>query len=80
MQIEMKYFGMIAEQTGIASETMNLSEEISLKELKNNLLEKYSGLEKIHFSFAVNMELNSDFNYVISSDCEIAILPAFAGG
>ena len=80
MQIEIKYFGMIAEQTSKESEQIEVAHPMALSDLKDLLLNKYPGLKNIHFTFAIDMELTSDLEEILSSDCEIALLPAFAGG
>ncbi len=80
MQVEIKYFGMIAEKTAKSSEKITFDKDVSLIELKENLETQYPSLKAMHYTFAVDMELTSDFEQKISRDCEIALLPAFAGG
>ena len=77
MNIEIKYFGLIAEVTGRNSETIELS-DTPISGLKEYLFTKYPVLQKKNFNIAQNQELVSDEAMV--SGQEIAILPPFAGG
>lgn len=76
----MKYFGMIAEKTGKETETLSFEDSITLEFLKEHLIAKHPQLEKVYYTFAVAMEIINELDHIISSDCEIALLPAFAGG
>jgi molybdopterin synthase sulfur carrier subunit len=77
MNIEIKYFGMLAEVTGCTSEILELqvSPVSGLKEL---LFEKYPALQQKDFRIAQNQELVSE--EALLTGQEIAILPPFSGG
>lgn len=77
MNIEIKYFGMLAEVTGCTSEILEL-QEVPLSGLKEVLFEKYPELKTKDFRIAQNQELVSDDTKLTGQ--EIAILPPFAGG
>ena len=52
---------------------------MSIDELKEALLVRYSGLEKMNFKIAVNQTIIND-DYELKGNEEIALLPPFAGG
>lgn len=79
MILNLKYFGRIVEITKLTEEQYNTGESMSLKEFRTWLINRYSDLEKESFQIAVNQELKSN-DFLIKSDCEVAILPPFAGG
>lgn len=79
MTCNVLYFGMIAESTQKNSEEFTFKNQISVQELKDQLLEKYSALQKMSFQVAVNQKLTSA-KTIIENNNEIAILPPFAGG
>lgn len=77
--LEVKYFGMIAEELKLSSEEIELKKNSSVAFFKSELLKKYPALNKINFQIAVDKEIvNNEF--MITKDCEIAVLPPFAGG
>jgi len=77
MNIEIKYFGMLAEVTGCTSEILELSGS-PISVLIEVLFEKYPGLQQKDFRIAQNQELVSEEAMLTGQ--EIAILPPFAGG
>ncbi len=79
MILDLKYFGRIVEITNLTEEQYNAGESMNLKEFRTWLTMRYTDLEKESFQIAVNQELKPA-DYLIESDCEVAILPPFAGG
>ncbi|MEP0266622.1 MoaD/ThiS family protein [Dokdonia sp.] len=77
MQIEVKYFGMLAEITRCNSEELDVSIE-KISELKTVLLDKYPDFRNKDFRIAQNQAIVSE--EAILTGQEIAILPPFAGG
>ena len=77
MQLNIKYFGLIAEITRCNEETLEFS-EATIADLIEVLINKYPGLNTKDFQIAQNKEIVSS-NTKVSSE-EIAILPPFSGG
>jgi len=77
MQVEVKYFGMLAEITGCNSEQLVISSP-EITGLKEVLLNKYPDFVNKDFRIAQNQELVSDTALLTGE--EIAVLPPFAGG
>lgn len=80
MRIQLKYFGQAAEVSGLSEELIeNLDEGIKLAELLKFLVSKYPDLDKLNLNFAVNQKIKA-MEFSLASDCEVAVLPPFAGG
>lgn len=79
MKLEIKYFGQVAEATNKELETREIPASTSVLGLKHALESFYPELEKITYSIAVNQSMVND-EWVLETDCEIAVLPPFAGG
>lgn len=77
MQIDIKYFGMLAEITGCNSEKVE-SEIQTVADLQKVLLEKYPDFKNKDFRIAQNQELVALETKLTGQ--EIAVLPPFAGG
>ncbi len=79
MSITIKYFGAIAEATGVTEEVMELQEiDGSIEQLRSVCLEKYSSIKDLSFQLALNQSLvNSG---LLKDGDEVAFLPPFAGG
>ena len=77
MQIDVKYFGMLAEITGCNSEQLVIS-SLEIAGLKEVLLNKYPGFANKDFRIAQNQELVLDTSPLTGE--EIGVLPPFAGG
>ena len=77
MNIEIKYFGMLAELTGCNSGVLEPHAE-PVSALKNVLFEKYPALKTKDFRIAQNQELVAEDTILTGQ--EIAVLPPFAGG
>ena len=79
MTLRVKYFGVIAEETGKTEELIELDQqEISLEDFRALCFSKYSFSESESIRFAVNQVLDSEAPLVHRD--EIALLPPFAGG
>jgi molybdopterin synthase sulfur carrier subunit len=77
MQLDIKYFGIISEVTGLNDEPMEFNGS-TINELLELLYKKYPNLKNKDFQVAQNREITS-FETKISSG-EIALLPPFSGG
>jgi len=77
MQLNIKYFGLIAEIATCNEETIELS-NATIADLKNVLIGKYPELNTKDFQIAQNKEVVSS-NTIVTGE-EIAILPPFSGG
>lgn len=79
MEIQLKYFGAIAEITKLNAEVWNFEfEQISIQDFTQKLIAKYN-LSKTTFSIALNKKMAQPSDLIQSKD-ELAILPPFAGG
>lgn len=73
-----KYFGMLAEATGLQEERMALEPQ-AVSTLKQLLLDKHPALVGKDFRMAIDHELGED-DRMVSDTMEIALLPPFSGG
>lgn len=78
MNINVKYFGMIAEAAGKTEEVLELEGKPSLRELKDRQVEKYAIKDPQAVQLAVNQNLNTQAE--LKDGDEVAFLPPFAGG
>lgn len=79
MKVTVKYFGSLAEKTGIKEEIVDLDQTgTRLDQLKAHCVNKYGLDEDSSIQLAVNQELNSQKQ--LQNGDEIAFLPPFAGG
>ncbi|MDR5590508.1 MoaD/ThiS family protein [Christiangramia sp. SM2212] len=78
MKLNIKYFGIIAEAAGKTEEVLEVSDEVSLDELKQERVQNYKIQDPDSIQLAVNHELK--FNIKLKDGDEIAFLPPFAGG
>ena len=76
--LAIKYFGMLAESTGVAQEELEFSEG-TVADLRSIILERYPALEKMNFQIAVAQSI-AENHLMITGNEEIALLPPFAGG
>ena len=77
MQLNIKYFGLIAELTKCNEETLEFS-KMTIAELIEALFAKYPELENKDFQVAQNQEIVSK-EAAVSGE-ELALLPPFSGG
>lgn len=79
MRVKLKYFGMISEALGFSEEEFVSPNKMDLNHLVDSLKDKYSQLNKLNFSVAVNQEITIS-NTLLEDQYEVALLPPFAGG
>lgn len=79
MEINILYFGLIAEALARSSEQLQVPENTSIGQLKSLLMKQYPALEKLEFQWAVNEELTTEEATLTPQDT-VALLPPFAGG
>ncbi|MBL0013200.1 MAG: MoaD/ThiS family protein [Flavobacterium sp.] len=80
MQINLKYFGLVADHTKKKDEVIFFEgNSITLLEVQTRLHQTYPELTTTTYSFAVNQMLIQGEASVNNLD-EIALLPPFAGG
>jgi molybdopterin converting factor subunit 1 len=80
MVINIKLFGIAAEQAGERTIQLEVSERCDLNELRESLKNKFPKLESIvHFSIAINKAYAKE-NRMINSNDEIALIPPVSGG
>lgn len=77
MKLNLKYFGLISEITNCSEENLSFS-GTTVSDLKEQLFQKYKGLENQNFQIAQNNELAENETEI--TGIEIALLPPFAGG
>ena len=77
MQLNIKYFGMLAEITQCSEEDLEFSRS-SVTDLLDVLFEKYPDLESKDFQVAQNHAIVSKETLVTAA--EITLLPPFSGG
>jgi molybdopterin converting factor small subunit len=80
MQINLKYFGLVADHAKKQEEVIFFdANSITLLEVQRRLHETYPALSTTLYSFAINQKLIQGSTTVNHLD-EIALLPPFAGG
>lgn len=80
MQINFKYFGLVADCTKKKDEVILFDgDSVTLFEVESRLHESYRELTTTTYSFAINETL-AQGNEIIKNLDEIALLPPFAGG
>ena len=78
MTLHIKYFGVLAENTGKTEEHINLTIE-KVSTLRELLIGKYASLNNSEFKIAMNQEIAHE-DATLIADAEIALLPPFSGG
>jgi molybdopterin synthase sulfur carrier subunit len=79
MTLTIKYFGVIAEETGTHQEIVTLdSADLSVDSLKEYCVSKYSLSDPESIQVAVNQ--NMDHAGGLDNGDEVAFLPPFSGG
>ncbi len=80
MQIKVLAFGIARDILGASEVDYEISEEISVGDLKEQLMKKYPDFEKLrHLAIAVNTEYVQD-DLIIQENDEIVIIPPVSGG
>ena len=77
MQLQIKYFGLLAEITNCKEETFEFSKSL-VSELLEDIYVKYPLLKQKDFKVAQNHEIVSNESNITNP--EIALLPPFSGG
>lgn len=79
MKITIKYFGVIAEETGKTEEVLELdSEDFDVKSLKERCFSTYSISDTQSIQVAVNQNMGA--SGALQDGDEVAFLPPFSGG
>lgn len=78
MNLKIKYFGRIAEITGLEEEVIFCQNHNS-ESIDSLLLEKYPELKTLAYKLAIDQQIISS-NQVLNENSSIALLPPFAGG
>lgn len=79
MQVQIMYFGMLAEATGMANETFEVLDNSTVAQFRDQLVAKHQKLAEMQFKIAVNEELAAT-DLALPPEAKIALLPPFAGG
>lgn len=80
MKLLVKYFGMIADITGLEEECLEMEPSASIQNCRDLLNEKYKGIESLGYRMSVNLDIYNDLSITLKENDEIALLPPFAGG
>jgi molybdopterin converting factor small subunit len=80
MNVQVNYFGMIAEAVNAEREDIEIRELLPIRDLKEMLETKYPALKKMDYRIAVNHSFADDPDFELLKDSEVALLPPFAGG
>lgn len=73
----MLFFGQLAELTGSAKICLQQVQDTDA--LRQQLIEKYPGLQQATYLVAVNKEVVNQ-NTLLQHQAEVALLPPYAGG
>jgi molybdopterin converting factor subunit 1 len=79
IKITIKYFGVIAEETGKTEEVLELdSDDVDVESLKDHCTSKYSLTDTNSIQVAVNQMMGA--SGPLEDGDEVAFLPPFSGG
>ncbi len=80
MKITVLLFGIIRDVIAENTLELDIDKDISIGQLKQDLLKKYHNLQQYsNFSIAVNEEY-VDLNYVLQPNDVVALIPPVSGG
>ena len=80
MKIQLLFFGITTDLVGKSSMTYEVTENVSIKELKTTLIAEFSSLKNINdFAIAVNETYAEDAQLLQKNDV-VAIIPPVSGG
>lgn len=80
MQIKILFFGILKDVTSKSSENVVITQNTTICELKNQLVESYKDLEKYaNFSVAVN-EVYAEDDTILKENDIVALIPPVSGG
>ncbi|MEL6557723.1 MAG: MoaD/ThiS family protein [Bacteroidota bacterium] len=78
MEINIKFFGKLAELTGENELTLEVPDETGIKELEGRFTEQYATWNLQTYLVAVNQNITEQ--QALKNGDEVAFLPPFAGG
>lgn len=78
MELQLKYFGRIAELTGKSEEVRSAAVD-TVAALNDVLKKEYPGLAMASYSIAVDHQIVRG-EYPLPAKAEVALLPPFSGG
>lgn len=79
MQIQVLYFGMLAEITGQPAEQWEVGASLTVHGFRKLVEERYPLLHEKKFKIAINKHIAPE-EALIPAQSELALLPPFAGG
>lgn len=78
MNIQLKYFGMLAEIAG--KETEELTAEVrTAGDIRKWVENRYAGIKEVNFSIAIDQQLSEEATK-LHEHAEVALFPPYAGG
>ncbi len=78
MELNVKFFGELAELTGKSEVLLQVDEDTAIHDLEQFFNKKYDSWSLQTYLIAVNQDITKDIK--LSEGDEIAFLPPFAGG
>lgn len=78
MEINIKFFGKLAELTGENELTLEIADKSGIKELEQHFAKQYESWGLQTYLVAVNQDITED--QMLKNGDEVAFLPPFAGG
>ena len=79
MNINVLYFGLIAEMKNCSSEIKQMALGMTSTDLEQMILEEIPSLGSVNYAIAKNQEMISEGQHLNEGD-EVAFFPPFAGG
>lgn len=79
MRIYLRYFGVVGEQIGCESETMDIQDIHAIADLDAMLKKRYPVLKSLDYQVSYNHKLSGS-ETILEADGVVALLPPFAGG
>ena len=79
MELVVRYFGLIKEQTSVDKETFEYRSDDTVKSIVLKLTQKYPAIEAVKFQVALNNRF-VDSEVKLPEGSEISLMPPFAGG
>ena len=79
MKVRVLYFAQVAEKLGISQEEIEIESGSNSEGLIDLLNNKYPELKSLTFKISVDQTL-SHSSIGLTENCEVALLPPFAGG
>jgi len=79
MKIHLRYYGVIGEQVGCESETVEIQPAYSIADLDAFLKQRYPSLGNLDYQVSYNHKM-SGRETLLEAEAVVALLPPFAGG